>query len=680
MTIDAEATPGPLAPAVALREAGRHADAMVWLSDRLAADDTNVEAWLLLSHVALLKGDDRAAATALDRARALAPAHPRVALNVARLASRRQKRPEALAAAQAAVAQAPRDREAHLVLGGCLSAAGRQAEALGVFDALIRACPDYAEAYAGRALARAAAGEATAAIEDADRAAAIKPALAVFHALTGKLRFDAGLHDAAAEAFGRARAITPEVHSYAVDQGECLRRAGRHHEAVAALDDAVRLAPQDARAWASRAGVLQSADRTEAALEAYDTSLALSEKLESGFAALTTQLGGPDNPRAAGFAAQAATVRAQISQARVGRAVVLKTLRRANDAEADCRRALEHDPDNAAAWFNLAGFLADRGELNEAQTAYARALAPGPDRGVYLVGAAHHALYLNDGPGARRLYEAGRDAGNPAATVALAILAYLADDPDEARRLIDLSRQIRVGQDAYLRNSRVYWTYLDRLLSRPASGAGASHARPLEVIGESHVLGAHGVVVGLDGASRRCRSHWVMGTKLWRLGRSRPNVFKHRFRALIDDLPAASDLLVVVGEIDCRLEEGVLDHLRRTPGADRDQVIATTVRDGVAFVAAATAAAGHRVILQGVPCPHLKGHPGGPDLDALVDLIAAFNIALRTEAAAAGFAFLDVHALTDTGGGRSDGRWHIDNHHLIPEATTQAFERHLHRP
>ena len=142
-------------------------------------------------------------------------------------------------------------------------------------------------------------------------------------------------------------------------------------------------------------------------------------------------------------------------------------------------------------------------------------------------------------------------------------------------------------------------------------------------------------------------------------------------------LPRESAVLLFIGEIDCRHDEGVIKAWKKTPDRSLDDVVKSTVEPYIKYVARVAARHGHRPIIAGVPATNIQLDALSKDeIEQFVDLIRTFNAILKKQALATGMGFLDVHALTDRGDGIAGGELHIDTHHLLPSAVVEAFSKH----
>ena len=143
-------------------------------------------------------------------------------------------------------------------------------------------------------------------------------------------------------------------------------------------------------------------------------------------------------------------------------------------------------------------------------------------------------------------------------------------------------------------------------------------------------------------------------------------------------LPRQSTILLTIGEIDCRPNEGIIKIWKKSSGKSLDDIAQATAVGYVGYVAKIASQYGHQIIVGGVPAPHIRLNALTEDVvRQLVHLISVFNARLKDLALVAGMDFLDVYGLTNQGDGIADGRWHIDDYHLTSNAMVEAFNRHI---
>jgi hypothetical protein len=172
-------------------------------------------------------------------------------------------------------------------------------------------------------------------------------------------------------------------------------------------------------------------------------------------------------------------------------------------------------------------------------------------------------------------------------------------------------------------------------------------------------------------------TEWISGIKQWHLGNANPNKYKHRFEAIMARLPPQSAVLLVIGEIDCRHDEGIILAWKKTPDRSLDDVARSTIEPYLTYVAGVAERHGHRLTVAGVPATNIQVDSLSKDeTDQFVRLLRMFNATLKERALAAGMGFLDVYALSDRGDGIASGNWHMDSYHLSPAAIAEAFDKH----
>ncbi len=345
----------PLAPALALREAGDYRQAQTWLRDHLAVQPQDAAAWAHLTQVLLLDRQVAAAANALQRALALAPQAAVVQRNQARLALAGQQPEAALAAAQQAHRTDPADPENQLVLAAALGATGHLVAAMTAVDTALQARPDYAEALAQRALFKARAGDLAGALADANQGLTLKPHLSALWGLLASLHQQRQDRPAAMTALERALAIEPDNVGYLSDLGELRRQCEDFASALALLARAVELGPDQVAPWVNYGAALQQAGRPEEAQQAYLRAQAL----DPHHAAILNNLGALAKEaerweEALDWFAQAVALEPDNAGAVRNQAKALDKLERFAEARAVYRRALALEPEHVEVHIGLA--------------------------------------------------------------------------------------------------------------------------------------------------------------------------------------------------------------------------------------------------------------------------------------------------------------------------------------
>jgi glutamate synthase (NADPH/NADH) small chain len=142
-------------------------------------------------------------------------------------------------------------------------------------------------------------------------------------------------------------------------------------------------------------------------------------------------------------------------------------------------------------------------------------------------------------------------------------------------------------------------------------------------------------------------------------------------------ISAAGKNVIIIGEIDCRHDEGIIKAWEKCSNKSLPEFIQLTVTSYIDYVNKIVENYGHKVIIGGIPATNFPLETLTETLaEQFVHTIHIFNIILKKHALATGMGFLDLYALTNRGDGIASGEWHIDSTHLIPSALVVAFERY----
>ena len=152
------------------------------------------------------------------------------------------------------------------------------------------------------------------------------------------------------------------------------------------------------------------------------------------------------------------------------------------------------------------------------------------------------------------------------------------------------------------------------------------------------------------------------------------NEYKYQFEAIFKSLPKSSEVLLIFGEIDCRIDAGIIKHKNKYPKKNLKNIIINTIDNYLNYVLDVNLECGHNIIIQGVPCPNIDTKLyKKEDIFQLTYSIKTLNEKLRKKSKKLGFGFLDVHELTNRGDGLSNRKWHMDSYHLSSQGFLEAW-------
>lgn len=712
--------PAELDSAIAYREAGCYKEAASVLRSWVASNPQDASAYALLAQVLSLANLDEQAWASSQTALNINPALPIVQRNHARLLLKQQKIDDALQASQLAYQNDVSDPENQLVLANAMMVNNQIEPAFALVARALQSRPGYAEAIATRGLLKLRSNDFAGALADVEMALSIKPHLWQLWGIVGSLRHQFRNLAGAIEALEKALDHEPGNVLHMVNLGEFRRQAGALEAAIAILEKAVAIASDNPSAWANLGTALHESQRIPEAKAAYSKALEIKPELPEVASNLGVFAKDEGNwEEALRYFDQALAYQPTRVVFMTNRAAALNALGRYYEAEQalchvksidpDCpvnlcnlgntfrgsgrlaeavasyRRALEIKPNFAEAHSNLGITLNDLGQINEAEASYRRALEINPNlvEALWMLG--HTLCDLDNLKEAAVVYQKAFDLDSATrakkrldAAVYLAVLYYLDGNFEQCRSKLLACQSILTKKNLEQKNARIYWGYLDKLLvwhEQYRQIDNQLHGiRALYVIGESHSLCAHGVVVRYDNQEWRCAAEWISGCKQWHLGNGKANKYKHKFEAIMKRLPCQSTILLCIGEIDCRHGEGIFKAWKKSNDKLLEEVVLNTTNTYISYVTKIAVQYGHRLIVGGVPAPNTQLAALSPEVAGqIVHLIRIFNAMLKDQVLAAGMDFLDVYALTDRGDGIASGEWHIDNNHLLPSTVVEAF-------
>ncbi len=458
---------------------------------------------------------------------------------------------------------------------------------------------------------------------------------------------------------------------------------GRLTEALNANKRAAQLAPLDPEVLSNMATTLQDLDRLEEAEVGYRKAIGLKPDFfiaHCNLGVTLCKLGRLDE----GIVSynEAIELKSDYPKAHYNLANALRDLRRFDQSEGSYRRAITLKPNYAQAHTNFASLLLERGRLEEAELSYRRALAIRPDYAEAFLSFSILLDYMNNLKESADVleYVIKIDSGycSMRADVNLAIIRYLQNSLSISQDLLLRASEINNQKSAEFKNDKIYRHYLLDILSWHTINSTYFTKTPLvkkmHVIGDSHVLVSHGLTIKKSGSDLLCQASLIKGCKQSHIGSEPANKYKSKLEKIFLSLPNNSNILLVIGEIDCRIDDGIIPHSKKYSNKNISEIINDTVKNYLKYVGKINVSLRHNLIIQGVPCPNVEENTIlGSRRNLLIDTIREFNIQLKSTSKNMGFGYLDVYTMTDKGDGFSNAAWHLDAHHLTPGGMLEAW-------
>ena len=677
-------------------------------------------AWKVLGAVLGATGRTSEAVDANQTAVALSPGDAGAHSNLGNMLRELGRLDEAEAICAQAIALKPDLAEAHNNLGGTLQELGRLDEAEASFTQAIAVKPDYAEAHSNLGITLQELGRLDEAEASYNQAIALKPSYAEARFNLGITLQELGRLDEAEASLKQAIALKPNYAEAHYSLGITLGELGRLEEAEASYTQAIFLKADYVEARNNLGVTLQELGRLDEAEASYTQTIALSPDYAEAHSNLGNTLKelGRFNEAVASYA-QAITLNPDYAEAHYNFGVALQELGRLDEAEASYNQtialspdyaeahsnlgntlkelgrldearasysqAIALNPDYAEAYSNLGVTLQEQGRLNEAEASFIQAIALKPDYAEAMLNLSITRSYMNNLEAEivslQNVLRIDSDAYGLRAGVSLAICNFLDGDFTESKKQLLAATKIQEKTSPGFKNERVYWRYLSDILkwhgNKYLANKKEKNDANLYVLGESHSLTSHHLRIQNPEIDFFCSARLIKGCKQWHLGNAYRNQYKHLFERIFCALPKHSYVLLAIGEIDCRLETGIIAHKKKFPEKQLKEIILTTVENYLTYIVNNNSDCQHKVFIQGVPCPNIdiRGLPQ-KDIKQLVEVVKIFNYELKVQSKEKGFRFLDTYQLTNNGDGLSTGFWHMDDYHLSPEGMQEAWRRY----
>lgn len=465
--------------------------------------------------------------------------------------------------------------------------------------------------------------------------------------------------------------------------GACLSKIGKEEEAIKAKYVATSLMPIDAEAHYNLGNSLLNRKQYAKAANSFQISLRLQPNnaiILNKMGVCMQQIGQYELAKK--YYLESIKIRPDNSEAykNIGNTCMLT--REYKSAEKYYISAIKINNKYAEGYNNLGAAYFAQGNINFAKDVYGLAAKLDANSSGYLhnLGMANYFLGNFD-----EAYENFKKNINNnvdpwvlESAVYLIVSQYLQGELDDCLRLINRYESESNSNTAKVYN---YLPYLRMLIEFNSDcnkfiNSDNDKEHKIYVVGESHSLSAHDLQIKLEDKTYRSVSKWIIGCKQWHLGNDKKNQYKFAFDSILNSIPQGSLILLTIGEIDCRPDEGVQRALQKQSNQTIEEHVKALVNSYVQYVSGIVKIKKHRIIMSGIPATNIPiDNLNSETTEKLIRIIREMNIEIENEAIKNGFGFLDVFSLTDRGDGISTSEWHIDDVHLKPSAICEAFSR-----
>lgn len=217
-------------------------------------------------------------------------------------------------------------------------------------------------------------------------------------------------------------------------------------------------------------------------------------------------------------------------------------------------------------------------------------------------------------------------------------------------------------------NNKTYHRYISELINfrKESPGYYLEQDNSLYFVGDSHCLSAAGLNIRWKDGIAHGQARLIMGCKAWHLSMSDENGYKNQFEMVLKSIPEKSTVVITVGEIDCRPNEGIFP-LCNGNCEDMLKIVRKTLDGFVSFVETIAVDNKVELVYYGVPCKN-EVFPSQQKRSAHMEMLVAYNSYLGSLAESNGRTFIDVFSLSQN----SDNVF-VDSTHLRPDFLASMF-------
>ena len=182
-------------------------------------------------------------------------------------------------------------------------------------------------------------------------------------------------------------------------------------------------------------------------------------------------------------------------------------------------------------------------------------------------------------------------------------------------------------------------------------------------VGESHCLSYAHHSFTIEQQTFQVTPRITFGAKAYHFSKPEGSSFKSITRRNLDAIPDSSLVLISIGEIDCRINEGFILASQKT-GIALSELVQKTVLGYVKWFLNANVSNNHRYTFFNVPAPCYRKEITLNANQDTANVVRLFNEILRKNLEEYSYDLINVYGPTKAENSFSHGLYHCDNVHL----------------
>ena len=482
----------------------------------------------------------------------------------------------------------------------------------------------------------------------------------------------------------------PTVYS---NYGLILKDKGHINEAIKLFKKSIYFFPNEPEPYSNLGNILKDLGEFKEAEICTKKAITLKPDYAEAYSNLSYILFNLNNIYDAKNSAQKAIdLNPDLANAHLNLGIILMSLNKLDEAEKSIRKSIKLNPLSPNSFNNLGTIQKCKGELIQSELSYKRALEISPNfvESLFNLGVIYKYLAKYT-----QLIDLDKyiinciniDIGmRTQILLRLSLTYYLTGDFDKAKYYILETKSLiykdSLDQINLIKNRQhtfSFFNLLFNILSNVQDDRNIPNLKTIIHLGESHCLSFAYENIFISSQYKTIKPIFIEGAKAWHFATSEYNMWKDMLKIRLNEQQLKEEVFISFGEIDCRLNEGILKYSQKY-NMDVLIVCKKTISDYLIYMESILSSYFSKRYYFGVPAPFIVKSPIG-DLDKKrVNLIKLYNSLLKKEVLLRGAYFLDVYDLTSNTNGLNNNLYMCDGIHLSPKCLPILFNKFLYKP
>ncbi len=529
----------------------------------------------------------------------------------------------------------------HNIQGASFMSLGKYGDAIESMHKILNIDPNYSDAYYNIGHTLNIMGKIEESILNYNKALEINPEYYEALFALGDIFHNLNQHQEAMINYAKVLQIKPDYFLAHYHIGNILLNTHRYEESISFYKYAIEIKPDYLEAYNNIGLAFNALNQYEDAIINYTKAL----DLNPNYAIAYNNLGN-----------------------------TLSYIKRYDDAILNYTKAIKIDSNYREAYNNLASALEEIGTFNEAVVNYKQAIKISSNYNEPVLNLIPMLIQLNK---IKDIQELPKIKNNLMYKIYLSISTFIDEQFIETRSLLtQIENEINEATLSPLNmNDKkfllAYFTFLDKLCSNSLKKEDSTPTKTekniIYHIGDSHSLSFAHQELSLENKIYTIETLIIFGAKAWHLGNNETNKYKAYFQNHINALEKGSHLILSFGEIDCRVDEGIISHYLKT-GSNLYDIVYETVKGYIEYSEKKLYGLEIKRSYIGIPAPVIKDSDfsSNSNTPLRIEIVKLFNECLMTIASEKKLNIIDVYELTVNNQGISNAKYMCDDFHLDP--------------